>query len=488
MSAIEPNLQHGEEGTGSAAAEAPLSRGERVAGALRWALVAAAGLLAAWSILALPDAPTASPEASTAVFSCPMHPAIRQDHPGDCPICKMTLVPSAPEPRRSIFTCPMHPTIVSDAPGVCPICKMALEPRSVSGAVATSSSGVPGLVPVELSKERLQLGGIATERVERVRLGQAIRAPAELAVDESRRTVVQARFSGWIEALSVSAPGVEVEAGQVLAQIHSPELLAAQHELLSARDWRGSAAERGAASEGAEVAMESAARRRLELYGISSADIEALLARKEPLRSVAVRAPVGGRVLGKAVVRGMYVEAGAPLFELADLSVVWAQAEVEARDIATLKPRQPARAFVTALPGRSWAGRVASIEPVLGTLTRTLRVRIPLANPDGALLPGMFGEVELEGPSREVTAISREALIDTGRQQYVFVAGDGGRLEPRRVGTGLITRDRVEIVSGLSPGETVISTGNFLVDSESRLQAALQGMAEVAPAEPGGAR
>lgn len=417
-----------------------MPRGTHAMAMVRWGLVAVMGLAALASFASYFGwldrlGGGAHDHAQPTVYYCPMHPAVRQDHPGECPICGMTLVPLEETP-----------------------------------AAPAAPSEVPGLVPVTLSGDRIQLMGMRTATVARETFAPELRAPGGVAPSEKGLAVIPVRFAGWIEELLVEQTGQKVAKGQVLARIYSPELLTAQQEFVAALRWRSSAA---AGSPTASLADD--ARRRLELLGISRQEIAELERSGTPARALAVRSPVAGVVTAKNVVQGAYVQPGQELFAVADLTTVWVLAEVHEHEAARVEPGQRAAFAPTAYPGETFGGKVAFIAPVLDPATRTLRVRLELANPKQRLKPGMYGDVRLAGASVEALVVPTDALIDTGEHQYVFVSLDGGRFEPRHVRAGARQGGRVQILDGLREGEVVVTTGNFLLDSESRLQATLAG-------------
>ncbi len=368
------------------------------------------------------------------------------------------------------YYCPMHPQIVSDTPGECPICHMTLEPMPEHMGAENSPrpSDVPGMATITLTPERVQLTGMRTAEVQRKPLGGDLHALGTVAANEKALAVVSPRFEGWVETLAVSETGKQVSKGQLLATVYSPEVLAAQQELLNARRWSSAGATPGA---GAPADLESAARRRLELLGMTAADIDALLASGTASRTMALRAPRAGSVISKSAVQGAHVEPGAPLFEIADLSTVWVLADVYEQDAAHIRIGQEATITFGSYGGESWKGQVSFVQPTVDPMTRTLELRVELSNRDLRLKPGMYGEVTLAAAAAETLAIPAEALVDTGAVQYVFVARPGGEFEPRRVRVGVRSGADVEVLQGLHEGERIVTTGNFLLDSESRLRA-----------------
>jgi Cu(I)/Ag(I) efflux system membrane fusion protein len=417
---------------------------------VRWGLVLGMGLAAAFSIAqaARARAPHDAVAKAAALYQCPMHPAIIRDHPGECPICGMTLV---------------------------------LMAKEQAGAKAPAAGPtVPGLAAIDLSAERVQLIGMRTAKVERAPLGAALRTIGVITPDERGLAQISVRFSGWVQKLAVQETGRRVARGEVLATVFSPEVLSAEQEFLTARGWNekgGPGEPHGAA--GGDASLADAARRRLELLGVSPPEIDALAARQKVDEGVPIRSPVAGTVTARNVVAGGAVQPGVPLFEVADLSRVWLVAEVFEHDASRLRVGQKATLELSAYPGERFAGRVQFIFPTVDARTRTFRVRLEFPNGKGPggvkLRPGMTGEVSLALPQADGLVIPAEALVDTGEHRYVFVARGGGRFEPRPVRVGARDGERVQIADGLAEGDVVVTTGNFLLDSESRLRGAIEG-------------
>jgi Cu(I)/Ag(I) efflux system membrane fusion protein len=459
--------------------------GARTMAVVRWALVALMALaaVAAWVDHALTARATG--QAVGVRYVCPMHPQIVTDQKGECPICGMGLVPAGPTtggaagptggaavaqgPAR--YTCPMHPEFVTDRPEArCPSCGMKLVPRVAGAPVAPP----PGLTTVELSPDRIQLIGMKSALATREVLSASIRAVGFVAAAETGLVSVNTRFSGWIEELVVAQTGQLVQKGEALASIYSPELLNAQQVYLNALKWTAQRAD-GAAQGPVASDLQRDARLRLELLGVAGVDIDTLTASGQPQRAVPVRSPVRGYVARKSVLKGLYVQAGTELFQLADLSTVWVLVDVYESEISRVKVGQRAAFEPKSSPGRKFAGRVQFIYPALNTGSRTLQARVELANPSLELRPGMFGDVALELGGAQAVVIPSDALIDTGEHQYVFVDRGGGRFEPRPVKAGWSGDGRTAVLEGLAEGERVVTTANFLLDSESRLRAAVEG-------------
>ena len=299
------------------------------------------------------------------------------------------------------------------------------------------------------------------ETVKRERLAPGGRHPAVITPDESRLSHIHTRVSGWVEQLHVST-GDRVRPGQALAAVFSQELFASQTEYLSAL-------QRGSATPGS--AVQAAARTRLKVLGMSDADIERLGASGTVRRLITITSPRAGIVLNRSVTVGTAVDPSTELMTVADLSRVWALAEVPEADSSTLKTGSKATLH---FPGAGRASTEAIVEFVYPTLTertRTVRVRFAIDNPDGALRPGVYGTVSFASSAREALTVPRDSLVDTGESQHVFVRARDGTLDPRVVKLGGRIADRVEVLDGLEAGETIATSGVFLIDSESRLRA-----------------
>jgi Cu(I)/Ag(I) efflux system membrane fusion protein len=431
-------------------------RGVRVAAVVRWLLVAAMAALAAWSIVSF----VRRDRHDGGGAEGHVHGALPAGEPGQA---------QAGETR---WFCPMHPNIVRDRPGSCPICGMDLEPLAPSAVDphAGHGSSVPGLAPVQLSPDRVQLIGLRTAVVEQRPLAAEIRTVGTVAAREGGQARVDTRFAGWIDSLAVAQTGVPVKKGQLLATLYSTDLVGAQQELLTARTW---ATGPGAPPNGAQLLAD--ARERLVILGLSRADVARVEQTGVPLRSFPVRAPAPGYVTAKNVVLGSYVQPGASLFEIADLATVWVQVDVFEHELARVQPGLTVRLALPAWRDETFAGKVDLVYPSADARTRTIKVRAELKNPQLRLRPGMFGDVTIETPAVDALVVPREAVVDVGEVRYVFVALDGGRFEPRAVTTGLRAGELVEVRSGVTAGERVVTTANFLIDSESRLRAAIEG-------------
>ena len=326
---------------------------------------------------------------------------------------------------------------------------------------------------VALSPEKIQMSGVRTEVAELRELGHTLRVTGRVELNERRVYSVTPKFEGWIERLYVNSTGQPVRAGEALMEVYSPELVTAQQEYLIALRGAG-----GADGETGDTMkrLQDGALARLKNWGIGETEIERLRAEGSVRRTLTLRSPVSGLVLEKPAVQGMRFMPGEMLFRVGDLGAVWIVADVPERDLGAIRVGQKARVQVTALPGRDFNATVAFVYPTLNAQTRTGQVRLELANPGGALKPAMYASVELGAGERgRVLAVPLAAVIDSGNRRVVLVQTGEGRFEPRDVELGARGDDYVGIAKGLKEGERVVVGGNFLIDSESNLRAALSG-------------
>ncbi len=336
------------------------------------------------------------------------------------------------------------------------------------------ANAAPGAVA--LSPARIQTLGVRTEPVRRQPLAAGLQASGTITVDETRQHVIAPRFDGWVETLQANQTGMAVKRGQTLATVYSPQLLAAQEDYRVAdaalRQLRGG----DAASLQSMQRLRDAAKRRLLNWGIGAGQLEHIA--HLPPGNLAITAPAAGVIVEKPVVQGARFVAGDTLLRLADLSTVWVTVNVPAAQVDKVRLGQPARFTSPSLAGQAFDGTVGFLQPLLDAASRTLAVRVALRNPDGRLRPGLFGTVALAGEDgKQGLTIPRSALIDSGQRQVALVEVATGRFAPRPITTGQRSGDRIEVLEGLREGERVVVEGNFLIDAESNLRAALQDMA-----------
>lgn len=351
--------------------------------------------------------------------------------------------------------------------------------------IAVFAGGEPAAEPgtVVLPPEKVQKLGVRTELAVRESLAGAVRASATVQVDETRQFVIAPKFEGWIETLYANQTGMTVRKGQPLMALYSPELVAAQSEYQIA----DAAARRMASADPASAAtmrqLRDAARARLRNWDVGGAQV----ARQGSNSRLVLTAPADAVVVEKLVVQGDRFEPGQTILRLADLSTVWVVADVPTSAAAGLTVGGEATFQTPSLPGERFSGRVSFIQPIVNAASRTIGVRIELPNPEGALRPGLFGDVDLTGTATDAAVvIPRSAVIDSGTRQLVLVQTAPGRFAPRTVRVGARSGDRIEVLSGVEVGEAVVVSANFLIDAESNLRSAMQGMDHGAAPPPTG--
>ena len=330
---------------------------------------------------------------------------------------------------------------------------------------------------VEVSPARLQMLGVTTAPVmQRAALAQTVRATGVVQADESKLTAVTTKFDGVVEKLFVSTTGAQVRVGEPLARvwIDTPDTMMQRGPDVVTRE-----IDYVVALQDKNPSEIAAAKRVLREYGLPGSAIAEIRRTGHATRFVTIVAPRGGVVLEKPAVEGMHFNTGNPLFRIADLSTVWLIADVQEQDLGGIRVGQPVRINFVAFPGRTFTGKVDFLYPTVMATTRAGRVRIVLPNPDGALRESMYATVMIDttvasGPS---LAVPNSAVIDSGTRQVVLVVKGPGRFEPRAIKLGARGSGYAQVLSGLKPGESVVTSANFLIDAESNLKAALQAFA-----------
>ncbi len=354
------------------------------------------------------------------------------------------------------------------------------EPNATAGgghdhAAMTVGSDAPQ--PVLLSNAQAERIGVTYAAVTVGTLAREIRTVGQVTFDETRVKAISPKIDGWVERLYVDFTGQPVEVGDALFSVHSPMLVSAQEELLLARrltsDVAGGTAE---ARRGAEELLESA-RRRLAYWDVPAADVARLERTGDVQRTITFRSPVSGVVIEKNVLAGQRIMSGDALYKVADLGTVWVEGEIYEQDLRAVRVGLPVAATFDAYPGEQWRGRIAYVYPTVNPDTRTARVRVSLANSGLRLKPGMFATFRFEGTARAgALSVPRTAVLSTGERHLVFVKRADGKLEPHLVQIGAQTDERIEVLSGISAGDTVVASATFLVDAESNLGTLMGGM------------
>lgn len=339
---------------------------------------------------------------------------------------------------------------------------------------------------VKISTEKVQKLGVRTEPAALRELARQVRAAGRVEIDERRLHAVAPKFEGWVERLHVNATGQPVGKGQPLFEVYSPELVSAQREYVVAAKGVASLKDAPVEVQAGMRQLAEASLARLRNWDISEEQIKALAAGGEAKRTLSFRSPVAGVVLEKKALAGMRFMPGETLYQIADVSSVWVLADVFERDIGLVKAGQKVTVAINAYPEKSFTGTIAYIYPTLKAETRTVPVRIELANPGGLLKPAMYASVELAVGARDkVLTVPVSAVIDSGTRQIVLVQKGAGRFEPREVKLGARSDEYVEVREGIADREAVVVAANFLIDAESNLKAALGGFVAAPDAAAG---
>jgi membrane fusion protein, copper/silver efflux system len=370
---------------------------------------------------------------------------------------------------------PMHPAYKSDKPGKAPDCGMDLVPvyENVAGQLAADlPEGA-----FRISPEKQQLIGVQYGEANYKAVFKTLRAVGRLTYDETKIARIHTKIDGWIETVYVDFIGKLVKKGQPLISIYSPELLQTQQEFLLARRGRDELAEspfRDAVN--ASESLFQAARKRLELWDISEEQIDELEKSGNPTKTLTLYAPADGFVLTRNAFTKQRVTPEMELYAIADLSTIWVMADVYEYEAAEIKAGQTASVTLSYYPGQAYRGKVTYVYPLLDNTTRTLKARVELPNPGFALKPDMFANVELKIDYGKRLVVPQEAVMDSGAEQLVFVAHEGGYFEPRKVTISAKVDNTFIVLGGLKAGERVVTSANFLIDSESKLKSATGGM------------
>ncbi len=359
---------------------------------------------------------------------------------------------------------PMHPREHFDKPGKSPFMDMQLAPKcEKSAAVPQAASG--SAEGIEVDSRVVQNLGLRLAKVDEGSFARSVDTVGLVGVDEHRIEAIQVREPGWVEHLNVRAQGDAVHRGQPLAGIYSPDLLAIQQELLIARSSN-------------DPKLIAATRERLVLFGLSAGQIAHIEQTGLAERRVNYYAPFDGYVMELGVRQGAAVQPGTTLFQLADLASVWVAADVPELQAGWIKAGDAAEISVTALPGERFAAQIDYLYPELAQSTRTLKVRLVVENPGNHLRPGMFASVHLHGAELpKVLTVPTEAVIKTGTRSVVILAEDATHFRPALVRVGLEQGGRSQIVEGVNLGQTVVASGQFLIDSEASLRGAFENLA-----------
>ena len=419
-------------------------------------------------------------------YTCGMHPMIIVDEPGLCPICNMELTPlkatggsadptTTGERKIKYWVAPMDPTYIRDEPGKSPM-GMDLVPVYEDEAASGSIISVDPVTSQNM--------GVRMTVAKRKDLSRTVRTVGLVGYEEPKQYSVNSKVDGWVERLYVNETGQLVKKGSPLLEIYSPALVSAQEEFLLARDNSKALADSPfpSISEGAKRLLESS-KRRLKLWDISDRQINALENTGKVRRTLTLYAPYDGIVTMKMVRQGQFIKSGMELLMLNDISKVWVYADIYEYELPWVKIGQKAKIILPYVGSDPIASEISTIYPYVDPKTRTVKARFDIDNPDFALKPDMYVNVRLETqPVKNALTIPAEAVLHSGEIETVFVALGDGKFEPRQVKTGVQNEDGdIEIIQGLLDGDHVVTSAQFMLDSESKLREAIQKMLNPQP-------
>jgi RND family efflux transporter MFP subunit len=441
-------------------------------------LALAAVLAAAWFFLR-PGGHDHAGAADAQLYTCGMHPTVIQNKPGNCPVCGMKLTPVRKQPDSTSAPINATPSAASGERKIkyykstMLLGEISPTPRKDSmgmDMVPVYEAGAQDAMTISIDPVTVQNMGIRVGLVTTGPLRRTIRTVGVVDFDETALADVTTKFKGWIEKLYVDATGRQVHKNEPLFEIYSPELVSAQTEYLLALNQ--------AAGTPGRDSLTVTAQTKLQFFDISDEQIAELEKTRQAKKTLRVTAPRDGIVVEKMVVEGQMVDAGMKLYRLADLAIVWVQSQVYEQDLAFVQLGQESVVGLSYLPDRKFRGRVTYVYPTVDEKTRTARVRMEFHNPGYFLKPGMFATVELQADLEpSVLLVPDAAVLRSGQNNTVFVALDGGRFEPRTVVLGPRSENNMyQVLSGLSEGERVVTSGQFMLDSESQLREAIQKM------------
>jgi len=380
-------------------------------------------------------------------------------------------------PAKTLYTCGMHPQVIQDHPGDCPICGMKLTPIHADAGTEGNHNGPAGSAGIAVDAAMRQNMNLRTTTVQAGSLHKTIRTVGTIDYNETALADVTTRFKGWIEKLDVDATGQLVHRGDALFEVYSPELYSAEAEFLLAL-------KAGSTNDAGATVLRETAANKLRFFDVPDAQIAELEKTRTARKTLPVVAPISGFVIEKDAVAGQMVDAGIRLYRIADLGIVWVLAEVYEQDLPFVQLGQEAVVKAASFPDREFRGRVTFIYPTVDQKTRTARVRLEFENPGYFLKPGMFVSVQIQAELADSAVLAPDsAVLRSGAKNTVFVERGDGKFEARDVALGVESGDdMVQVISGLNAGERIVTSGQFLLDSESQLREVIDKMRGASPA------
>lgn len=426
------------------------------------------------------------------LWTCGMHPEVIQEEPGICPICHMDLTPlktassdsshaGHDEHAEELWTCPMHPDILESEPGSCPICGMDLVPvkdQPADEAEAEDHGDHPQGTTVTIDPVVVQNMNVRVEPAERRDLSRSIRTVGHLDYDQERMVSVTTRYEGFIEKVFVNYVGQPVKEGEALFEVYSPELVQTQQELLSAVRYARRMSNTDPETQRRAESLVASARQRLSYWDVTESQVAEIEASGEALRTLTVVSPISGIVMQRMHgLEGMAIRPGMEALHVADLSSLWLTVEVYEDQLPWLGKGSSAQVSFDYFPGEKFTGRVRYVEPEVSPSTRTVKLTLEVPNRDGRLRVGMYATVGFKPVvARDAVVVPAQAVIRSGERDVIVIALGEGRFAPREITLGAQSDGLFQVLDGLDGSEQVVTSAQFLIDSESNLRAAVEKM------------
>jgi membrane fusion protein, copper/silver efflux system len=419
------------------------------------------------------------PERKILYWTDPMLPGDKSDHPGKSsmgmervPVYADSLIaaPATTAATSEYYTCPMHPQVRSDKPGACPVCGMNLVKKTAAHTL--SESDLHSIASVSISPSKQVLANVATSIAMKMALEKEIRAVGAIDYAEPNLKHISIRFPGRLDKLYLTYTGQAVHKGDPVADVYSPEAISAQEEYLLAKDSYDEVKDQTELISSGALSLLDQARQKLLRWDFTEQQIAELESTRIVTKTIAIHSPISGTVLKKIADPQHYAAAGENLYDVADLSIVWMYADIYEYELQNVHTGQEVETAVDAFPGKVFPGKVVFISPIIDPSSRTVKVRVELPNPHLELKIGMYANarISVKFPSMIVVPVS--AVLSTGSLQIVWIQKDADVFQPRVVTLGERSGDYVQILSGINEGDIMATSGGYLIDSESQLETA----------------